>query len=198
MLRRGLFWHVTPSLTRCHYTHPSLAGFLRRMLGLGEETRVGAPPTPPWACACTIVATGWVVLNVLVMGLATKPSAKTTPERKQTRSENKPRSTLVSSAGFAAACSVITRFCFRLRLLLLLLSDYWCLLNSLCGDWCRCVKALHSYRCGLDALCSDWSWLDPLCANLCRWEADPIHCHQLHVVQVDSGRHADSSLGGQG
>lgn len=62
------------------YTHLSLAGFLRRMLGLGEETRVGAPPTPPWVCACTMVATGWVVLNVLLMGLATKPSAKTTPE----------------------------------------------------------------------------------------------------------------------
>lgn len=60
-------------------THPSLAGFLRRMLGLGEETSVGAPPTPPWACACTMVATGCVVLNVLVMGLATKLSAKTTP-----------------------------------------------------------------------------------------------------------------------
>lgn len=49
------------------------------MLGLGEETRVGAPPTPPWACACTMVAAGWVLLNVLLMGLATKPSARTTP-----------------------------------------------------------------------------------------------------------------------
>lgn len=64
----------------CWCTHLSLAGFLRRMLGLGEETRVGAPPTPPWVCACTMVATGWVVLNVLLIGLATKPSAKTTPE----------------------------------------------------------------------------------------------------------------------
>lgn len=96
--------------------------------------------------------------------------------------------------------SVITRLCFRLRLLLLLLlllSDYWCLLNSLCGNWCRRVKALHSYRCGLNALCSDWCWLDPLGADLCGWETNPIHCHQLHVVQMDSGRHAYSRLGGQ-
>lgn len=68
------------------YTHVSLAGFLRRILGLGEETSVGAPPTPPpWVCACTMVATGWVVLKVLLMGLATKPSAKTTPEFKKTK-----------------------------------------------------------------------------------------------------------------
>lgn len=68
------------------YTHVSLAGFLRRILGLGEETSVGAPPTPPpWVCACTMVATGWVVLKVLLMGLATKPSAKTTPEFKKNK-----------------------------------------------------------------------------------------------------------------
>lgn len=75
----GIFWFF---FTIFHYTHPSVAGFLRRMLGRGEDTKVGAPPTP-WACACTIVATGWVALNVLVMGFATKPSAKTTPEEKK-------------------------------------------------------------------------------------------------------------------
>lgn len=67
-------------LTIFQHTHLSMAGFLRRMLGRGEDTNVGAPPTP-WACACTMVPTGWVALNVLVMGFATKPSAKTTPER---------------------------------------------------------------------------------------------------------------------
>lgn len=74
-----------------YWTHPSLAGFLRRMLGRGEETRVGAPPTPPWACACTMVATGWVAPNVVLMGLATKPSAKTTPEWKKTRITKSPQ-----------------------------------------------------------------------------------------------------------
>lgn len=67
----------------CSYIHLSFAGFLRRMLGLGDETRVGAPPTPPWVFACTMLATGCVVVNVVLMGLATKPSAKTTPEKRR-------------------------------------------------------------------------------------------------------------------
>lgn len=60
---------------------PSLVGFLRRMLGLGEEASVGAPPTP-WEWVCTMVAMGWVAPKVLPMGLATnvEPSARTTPE----------------------------------------------------------------------------------------------------------------------
>lgn len=56
------------------------------MLGRGEDTKVGDPATA-WACACTKVATGWVALNVLVMGFATKPSAKTTPEEKKLNHE---------------------------------------------------------------------------------------------------------------
>lgn len=71
-----------PETTR-FFSYLSFAGFLRRMLGLGEETSVGAPP--PWACACTIVATGWVAPKVLLIGLATNPSAKTTPGRNKER-----------------------------------------------------------------------------------------------------------------
>lgn len=97
--------------------------------------------------------------------------------------------------GWCGILPVITGFRFRLRLLLL--SDNGCLLNSLCGNWCRRVKALHSYRCGLNALCSDRCRLDPLGADLCRLETDSVHCHQLHGVQVDGGCHAHSSLGGQ-
>lgn len=94
--------------------------------------------------------------------------------------------------------SGITRFCFRLRLLLLLLlllGDDGRLLDSL--RWRRRVKGLHAYWCGLNALSSDRCWLDPLGADLCRGQTDPVHRHELHVVQVDSGGHAHSSLGGQ-
>lgn len=31
-------------------TYPSFTGFLRRILGLGEETSVGAPVLVPWGC----------------------------------------------------------------------------------------------------------------------------------------------------
>lgn len=59
------------------------------------------------------------------------------------------------------------------------------------------MKGLHAYRCGLNALSSDRRRLDPLGADLCRGQTDPVHRHELHVVQVDSGGHAHSSLGGQ-
>lgn len=123
---------VTPCFT--HYTHVSLAGFLRRMLGLGEETSVGAPPTPPpWVWACTMVAPGWVVLKVLLMGLATKPSAKTTPECNKSLVTNKSQLRTYRHRPFSINWKT-TRLRFRLRLLLLLLSDDRRLLYSLCGD----------------------------------------------------------------
>lgn len=95
------------------------------------------------------------------------------------------------------AGSGITRFCFRLclLLLLLLLGDDGCLLDSL--RWRRRVKGLHANRCGLNALSGDRCRLDPLGADLCRGQTNPVHRHELHVVQVDSGGHAHSSLGGQ-
>lgn len=93
--------------------------------------------------------------------------------------------------------SIATRFCIRLWLLLLL-CDYWGLLNSLCRDRRRCVQALDSYLCRLYALRSYWCRLDTLGADLCRRQTNPIHCHQLHVVQVDSRSHSHSSLCGQG
>ena len=149
------------------------------MLGRGEETSVGAPPTPPWVWACTMVPAGWVVLNVLLMGLATNPSANTTPELNKTRIVNPNADTCCFQGWYIS--SVITRFCFRLHLLLLL-SDYWCLLYSLCGDWRRRVQALNSYLCRLYALRSNRGRLDPLGADLCRRKTNPIHSHQLHVV----------------
>lgn len=168
------------------------------MLGLGEDTRVGAPPTPPWVCACTMVATGWVVPNVVLIGLATKPSAKTTPEWKKMCYKQSTTQQSVHRDHYFTVRSVFTRFCFRLwLLLLLLLSDYWCLLYALRGDWCGRVQALHSYGCWLNALRSYRCRLDSLGADLCGWQADPIHCHQLHVVEMDGGGHADSSLSGQ-
>lgn len=74
----------TAQTERCSvgwYTYPSLVGFLRRMLGLGEEPSVGAPEPAPCGWVCTTVVTGWVPPNVLPMGLVTKVelSAKTTP-----------------------------------------------------------------------------------------------------------------------
>lgn len=103
-----------------------MVGFFRRMLGLGEETRVGAAPTPPWAWACTMVATGCVVLNVLVMGLATKPSAKTTPGSRKERRKKTVNKNLVINLQLIVdrtspmwLDSGVTGFGFSLPLLLL-------------------------------------------------------------------------------
>lgn len=164
------------------------------MLGLGEETRVGAPPTPPWACACTMVAAGCVVPNVLVMGLATKPSAKTTPGPQEGAQRRLAASGRLSGKDSPApfGCGV-TGFCFSLALLLLL-SDDGRRLDALRRS--RRVERLHADGRLLDALSGDGRRLDALGADLCRGQPDPVHRHQLHVVQVDGGGHAHSSLGG--
>lgn len=60
------------------------------------------------------------------------------------------------------------------------------------------MQTLHADGGGLDALSSDGSRLDPLGADLSGRQADAVHGHQLHVVEVDRGGHAHSGLGGQG
>lgn len=57
-----------------------MAGFLRRMLGRGEEPWAGALALALWLWVCTTVVAADAVLNVLLIGLATMvaPSAKTT------------------------------------------------------------------------------------------------------------------------
>lgn len=91
--------------------------------------------------------------------------------------------------------SAVTGLCFRLPLLLLLLSDDGRRLHSLRRS--RCVDRLHADGRRLDALSGNGRRLDALGADLCGGQPDPVHRHQLHVVQVDGGGHAHPSLGGQ-
>lgn len=64
-------------------THPSAAGFFRRMLGRGEEPWAGALVLELWLWVCTTVVAAGVALNGLLIGLATivAPSARTIAER---------------------------------------------------------------------------------------------------------------------
>lgn len=86
----------------------------------------------------------------------------------------------------------VTGFCFSLALLL---SDDGRRLDALRRR--RRVERLHADGRLLDALGADGRRLDALGADLRRGQPDPVHRHQLHVVQVDGGGHAHSSLGGQ-
>lgn len=89
----------------------------------------------------------------------------------------------------------VTGLGLRLALLLLLLSDDGRRLDALRRS--RRVDRLHADGSRLDALRSDGRRLDALGADLCRGQPDPVHRHQLHVVQVDGGGHAHSGLGGK-
>ena len=61
-------------------THPSVAGFLRSMLGRGDEPWAGALVLTLWLWVCTTVVAAGAALNGLLIGLATivAPSASTT------------------------------------------------------------------------------------------------------------------------
>lgn len=75
----GLDWtEVSFLCPPFNLTHPSVVGFLRRMLGRGEEPCAGALAL--WLWVCTTVVAAEAVLKVLLIGLATMvaPSARTT------------------------------------------------------------------------------------------------------------------------
>lgn len=87
-------------------THPSVAGFLRRMLGRGEEPWAGALALALWLWVCTTVVAAEAGLKVLLIGLATMvaPSAKTTAGKDghgHSRDENRQR---VESSSYLMEC----------------------------------------------------------------------------------------------
>lgn len=83
-----------------------MAGFLRRMLGRGEEPWAGALALALWLWVCTTVVAAEAVLNVLLIGLATMvaPSARTTAGKDghgHSREENRQR---VESSSYLMKC----------------------------------------------------------------------------------------------
>lgn len=65
-----------------NFTHPSVVGFFRRILGRGDEPWAGVLELALWLWVCTTVVEAGAVLKVLLIGLATMvaPSARTTEE----------------------------------------------------------------------------------------------------------------------